>query len=126
MPIERQTWAQFPALGAANARLARHIEVFDRAARVDVQALAASATLAPTYPHTLYLVTTSGGSVTLTLPPARTVPGFRLDAKKLTAANTMTLDGAGSETIDGAATLAVTTQWESVTLVSDGTAWYLV
>jgi hypothetical protein len=77
-------------------------------------------------PFTLVKVDTSGGNVTLTLPPASSVTGYEVKVKKMTAANTLTLDGDGSETIDGAATLAWTVQYQSFTVVSDGTAWSIV
>ena len=79
-----------------------------------------------TFPMTLVLVDTTAGNVTLTLPPANTVPGFRIECKKLTAANTLIVDGAGSETIDGSATLAWTTQYQSYSLIADGGAWHVV
>jgi hypothetical protein len=77
-------------------------------------------------PFTLVKVDTSAGNVTLTLPPAAAVTGYEVKVKKMTAANTLTLDGDGSETIDGAATLAWTVQYQSFTVVSDGTAWSIV
>ena len=62
----------------------------------------------------LLLVSTSGGGVTLTLPVARTVLGRVYKVKKMSAdANVVTLDGNGSETIDGAATVTWTTQYQS-------------
>lgn len=72
------------------------------------------------------LVDTTGGSVTVTLPPAATNLGRRFTVKKLIAANTLTLDGNGSETIDGAATVALTTRYAARTVQSDGTAWHIV
>lgn len=72
------------------------------------------------------LVDTTGGSITVTLPPAATNLGRRFTVKKMVAANTMTLDGNGSETIDGAATVAVTVQYAARTVQSDGTAWHIV
>lgn len=66
----------------------------------------------------IVLVTTSGGSVTITLPPAALVPGVEFRIKKMSAANTVTIDGNGSETIDGSATFAFTTQYQSVTVTS--------
>lgn len=74
----------------------------------------------------IVLVDTTAGSVTLTLPLAASVRGQWFEFKKLVAANTLTLDPAGSETIDGAATLAWTTQYQSYTVFSDGTEWWIV
>lgn len=72
------------------------------------------------------VVDTTGGSVTLTLPKAATMKGRILWVKKTVAANTVTLDADGSETIDGATTLAWSTQWVCYTILSDGAAWYIV
>lgn len=126
MPVERQRWVPVTTWEGGNAQLRRRVEVLDTAARYDIQQVTATATLGLTYPATLVLVDTTGGNVTLTLPRAQTVPGFRVEVKKTTAANTLTLDGDGSETIDGAGTLAWTTQWQSYSLIADGSAWYVV
>ncbi len=126
MPIERQRWVPAATLDRANAQLRRTVEVLDTAARFDVQTVSATGTMTLTYPLTLILVDTGAGSVTLTLPRAQTVPGFRVEVKKLTAANTLTLDADGSETIDGAATLAWTTRWQSYALIATGGTWYVV
>lgn len=91
-----------------------------------VQSVSTSSTLTLTASPTLVLVNTSSGNVTLTLPPASEVAGFRLEVKKLTSPHTLTLDASGSETIDGAATLAWSTQYQSFALFSDGTAWHIV
>lgn len=68
----------------------------------------------------------SGGAFTVTLPAAATVSGSSISVKKSDAsANAVTVDGAAAETIDGAATLALSTQYEAVTLWSDGTNWWV-
>lgn len=126
MPRERLSWVPAFDWAALNARLRRAFELTDGSSRLAVQPVAATGTLTLSWPWTLVPVDTSGGSVTLTLPPAAPHVGYRLEVKKLTAANTVTLDGAGSETIDGAATLAWTTQWQSYSVVSTGTAWVIV
>lgn len=77
------------------------------------------------------LVDTSGGSVTLALPPAADMRDRCLTVKKMDAANTVTLTPDGSETIDGAATLAWATQYaaytlQAVTLPSGATGWVIV
>jgi hypothetical protein len=72
------------------------------------------------------VVNTAGGSITITLPRAIDCKGRMYQFKKTAAANTMTLQADGSETIDGAATLASTVQYISFTLVSDGDNWHVV
>ena len=42
------------------------------------------------------------------------------------AERAITLDGNSSETIDGAATFVLSTQYESVTIISNGTGWYIL
>ena len=37
-----------------------------------------------------------------------------------------TIDGAGSETINGATTFVLDVQYETVALISDGTEWYTI
>jgi hypothetical protein len=74
----------------------------------------------------LVLVDTTSGSVTVTLPSAVGRRGRKFTMKKLIAANTMTLAGAGSETIDGAATVAITTRYAVRTVQSDGINWHIV
>jgi hypothetical protein len=50
----------------------------------------------------------------------------KIHVKKMQAAGSIVLDGAGSETIDGALTATLAAQYESITLVSDNTNWLVV
>ena len=63
---------------------------------------------------------------TVNLPPAADVRYHKYTFKKSTAANTVTVDGDLAETIDGAATKVLTSQFEAFTIQSDGTAWHVV
>lgn len=66
-----------------------------------------------------------GGAIQITLPPVK--KGFRVNVKKIDAsANAVTVAGIGGATIDGVASLSITTQWYSYTLVSDGSNWYTI
>jgi hypothetical protein len=68
----------------------------------------------------------TGGAFTVTLPAAAGVSGQSISVKKTDAsANAITVDGNGSETIDGAATLALSTRYAAVTLWSDGSNWWV-
>lgn len=60
-----------------------------------------------------------------TLPAAATAgSGFKLFIKKTDATtNAVTIDGNGSETIDGVLTYVLTTQYQVVLLICDGTGW---
>jgi len=75
-----------------------------------------------------YSVSTSGGAVTLNLPARSGVTAGKEIRVKLTAAgNDLTIDGNGSETIDGSATLVLNVANQSVTLVAgSSTNWEVV
>lgn len=72
------------------------------------------------------LVNTTAGNVTITLPAAasRNRPYYIKNIG--TAANLMTIDADASETIDNNLTVSTSTSMESMTLVSDGSNWWLV
>lgn len=73
----------------------------------------------------MYLVDTTLSNVTLTLPTTP-VPGKVLTAKKVvTGVNSVVLSPV-SGTIDGGATLAFNTAYESVDVVFDGTNWWSI
>lgn len=76
----------------------------------------------------LLLVSASGGSWTLTLFSASGNTGKVLRIKRTdnTIANTVTIDGNSSETIDGALTLVLCLQYQDVEIVSDGTNWQII
>jgi hypothetical protein len=74
-----------------------------------------------------YKVNATSGAVTVTLPAASSNTGMRVCIKKTdSSANAVTIDGNGSETIDGAATKALTSQYDFSCLVCDGTEWFIV
>lgn len=74
----------------------------------------------------LILCSASGAAFTVNLTAAATLgDGFRVKLKKTDAtANAVTIDGNASETIEGAATKALSTQYDCVTLVCDGSNWF--
>jgi hypothetical protein len=69
---------------------------------------------------------TGTGTYTWTLPSAAGVAGLKMLFKKTGASGVVTLDGSGAETIDGAATLAITAQNRAVEIMSDGTNWVML
>lgn len=72
------------------------------------------------------LCSTAGGAWTLTLPAAASFTNKAFYIKKTTSdANALTIDGNGSETIDGATTYLLRSQYECVMIVSDGSNWYV-
>ena len=73
------------------------------------------------------VVVSNTGTMTLTLPTAALAAGLQYTFIKATSdAAAITLDGAGSETINGATTVAtMDAQYDTITIVSNGTAWYV-
>ena len=70
----------------------------------------------------------SGGAFTVTLPAAATAgDGYKVTVKKSdSSANAVTVDGNSSETIDGATTKALSSQYDAIVLACDGSNWHLV
>jgi hypothetical protein len=82
----------------------------------------ANATLTPADAG-LVLVNASSGARTITLPAANALGGrpIRYQIEKTdNSANAVTVQRAGSDTIEGATSVVLSGQWASVTLVSDG------
>ena len=98
----------------------------------EVKTVSSAATLsltpsnASTYNSIEVIYTATGSSAyTVTLPTAASIEGKKIHVKRLATAN-ITVDGDGSETIDGSATFVLTSQYSSVTLISDGTNWIII
>jgi len=69
----------------------------------------------------------TGGAFTITLPAASTVSGKIYNIKKIdVSANAVTIDGDDSETIDDAATKALSSQYDSLTIQSSGAEWWII
>jgi len=91
-----------------------------------VSALSATTTLTASTSDAVYLVDASGGAVTVKLPDPSTVSNKITIKKTDAAANDVTVDAHASETIDGAATDTISTQYESASYVTDGTNWFSI
>lgn len=69
----------------------------------------------------------SATAMTANLPPAKAHKGKRYAIKKIDGtANVVTVDGSGSETIDGSTTQPINTQYQTLTVVSDGSQWWVI
>lgn len=69
----------------------------------------------------------TSGAITVNLPAASEQSGRTLTIKKIdSSANTVIIDANGSETIDGATTKVISTQWSSLTFQCNGTAWFIL
>jgi hypothetical protein len=64
--------------------------------------------------------------VTVNLPSAAPNPVVYTIIKVDASGNTVTVDPAGSETINGSSTKVLSAQWEAVTLCSDGANWIAI
>ena len=72
------------------------------------------------------LVSAAGGNVLVNLPAPPISAGRLLYVKKTdSSTNTVTIDQNGSETIDGGTSYVLYNQFESVTLICDGTNWHV-
>jgi hypothetical protein len=67
----------------------------------------------------------TSGAFSITLVTAVGNSGLVHTFKKITAANVVTIDGNGSQTIDGLTSYALSAQWSFVTVVSDGANWLI-
>lgn len=99
-------WSQFSGFGAKLTTISADITLSD---------------------HYTVLVDASGANRTITLPAAVNNVGRIFVIKKIDAsANTVTIDGNASETIDGATTQVISTQWASMTIQSNGANWFVL
>lgn len=69
---------------------------------------------------------TAGGVITVTLPAASGKSGRIYVIKKIGSTANIVIDGNASETIDGALTATLTTQWESITIQTNGSNWFII
>ena len=68
----------------------------------------------------------TSGAFTVTLPTAAGNKDGIITVKKIDNINNITIDGNGSETIDGATTVVLSTQYDSVTMISNGSNWFVI
>lgn len=74
------------------------------------------------------IILCSGSAFTVNLPAASGKSGKILVIKKTDSSfsNIITIDGNASETIDGALTITLNTQYEAVKLICDGSNWHIL
>lgn len=89
-----------------------------------ITTVSANATLDGT--NHVVLVDATGAGRTITLPLASGHTGRQYVIKKKDATgNLATIGRTGSDVIDGATTYVLSTQYQAVTVISDGTNWYI-
>lgn len=69
---------------------------------------------------------TSSNDITITLPPAGDQKDRVYHVKKTAELNTLTIQGDGTETIDGEEAQEITNQYDSVTIQSTGSEWFIL
>jgi hypothetical protein len=72
------------------------------------------------------LCNAASGAIVVTLPTAVGNTATLTFKKTDASANTLTIDGAGSETIDDGLTAVLRAQFESITIVSDDANWSIL
>ena len=108
---------------AALARLERRME---RAGLADVTETKTTSFTVPASGATRFLIDTSGGTVTATLPAVSgRAAGRRYTFKKVDANAQMRVNAASGEKIDGSAGAMRTAQWSAINVWSDGADWYI-
>jgi hypothetical protein len=76
---------------------------------------------------TVIFADATSGNVTITLPTASSIAGYRFYVKRIdSSGNTCSIARSGSDTIDGQTSVSVSQQYTSLTVVSDGSAWYII
>lgn len=70
----------------------------------------------------------TSANVTISLPSAASVTGYRFYVKRIDASttNTVTVSRSGSNTIDGMTSLTLDTQYTAIAVVSNGSNWYIL
>ena len=102
-----------------NVQVGRALDVLAMAGRSEVRDIAASATVALSHRQLVVRADASGGAVVVTLPRVRSVAERRVTVKRVSSGSPVTVAASSGETIDGAATVVLTTQWETLRLVAD-------
>jgi hypothetical protein len=74
----------------------------------------------------LFLVDTTSGSKTITLPDPTGLSGKQFAVKKLTSAHTITVDTTGTAKIDGADTHSINQHWASHIFETDGVNYFII
>jgi hypothetical protein len=91
--------------------------------------VAVNTALAAADVNKVILSTGGAGGITVTLPDPTlaAVIGKPIDIKKVdAAAGGITVDNFAAETIDGATSVLIASQYQSISVVSDGTNWHII
>lgn len=76
---------------------------------------------------TVIFANASSGNVTITIPLASSCSGYSFIVKRIdSSANTCQVSCSGSDTIDGQTSISFNAQYLSMTMISNGSAWYII
>lgn len=95
----------------------------------EIDTVSTNSTINPTQSSTIYLVNTSSSSVILTLSTSSLESGKEViikDSSGSSSTNTITVQTEGSETIDGESSFVISLDYTSITIVSDGSNWFII
>lgn len=92
-----------------------------------VQTPTTSVTLTATYQDHMVKADATSGTLTVNLFTASGNLGRRVSVKKMdSSVNSVVIDGAGAEVVDGALTQTLYRQYDALTLYCDGAGWLLI
>jgi hypothetical protein len=122
--IERAIVAQSAALrvGPAQADLMQQWTF----GRLGLRSRAISGAVALTGDESNTVFLCSGAGYSVVLPAAAVSTGAVMIFKKTAGGSAITIDGNASETIDGATTKALGSQYDTIVILCDGTAWHIL
>jgi hypothetical protein len=76
---------------------------------------------------TVIFANATSGNVTITIPLAASFSGYRFVVKRIdSSTNTCQVTCSGSDTIDGQASVSFNMQYLSMTMISNGSSWYII
>ena len=74
----------------------------------------------------VYILTPSA-DISVNLPSASSCgSGYKYQIKNMASANTLTIDPNSTETIDGSTTFDLDVQFQSITIITDGSNWFII
>lgn len=118
------TSAKIAGGAVTSAKIGSNAVTEDKTANRLVSSVSGATTITDSDNVGTLLVTTGSTNRTITLPTASGNTKRRINIKKAdSGTGAVVIDGESSETIDGEVTLSLTSQYQTVTLESDGSNW---
>lgn len=98
---------------------------------VDTNPIMATSTKTSNYTITgtdvVVFANAASGNVTVTLPTASSFTGYRFYVKRIdSSANSCTIARSGSDTLDGQTSISLDLQYTCLTVISNGSTWYII